>query len=71
LLAKKTSWILKVDESWDAIVAMFQNCICNILTLGICLSLEAMLGLRFIEALGTIVVVSFFAFEELKLGEDA
>jgi uncharacterized membrane protein len=43
---------------------MFQNCICNILTLGICLSLEAMVGLRFKEALGTIVAVSFFAFEE-------
>jgi hypothetical protein len=28
-------------------------------------------GLRFKEALRTILVVNFFAFEELKLGEDA
>jgi len=60
-----------VDENWDAIVAMFQNCICNILTIGICLTFEVMVGLRFKETLGPIVVVSFFAFEELKLGEDA
>jgi len=30
-----------------------------------------MVGLRFKDALGTIVVVSFCAFEELKLREDA